>query len=249
MKVLVADVMDREALLRAIEGIHVDAVLHELTALKKSPTKFSDMEQTNRLRIGGSANLLDAARELGATRFLTQSIIFGYGYKDLGAVDESTPFGVLSGDATDQPIRAMASAEQQAFEAPGIDGISLRYGLLYGADAATMAAMLNRRVLPVPTKWRGTLGLVHHEDAATAPVAALEHGTGGRAYNIVDDTPVSWREYIEIIARVHGTKSPMVLPDALLRLAAPYAGALMTRINMQVSNERARNELGWQVGS
>lgn len=237
--------MNRDALLRAVDGIHADAVLHELTALKKAPAKFSDMEETNRLRIQGSANLLAAAREVGATRFLTQSIVFGYGYRDLGAVDETTPFGVLTGDASDAPIRAMVSAEQQAFNAPGIDGIALRYGLLYGADAATMAGMLNRRSLPISTRWRGTLGLVHHEDAASATVAALERGTAGRAYNVVDDTPTSWRDYIEAIAKAHGSKPPMALPGWLLRHAAPYAGVLMTRVNMQVSNARAKLELGW----
>lgn len=243
---VVADVMDRTALLRAVDDIHADAVLHELTALKKLPTKFADLKQTDQLRIQGSTNLLEAARAVGATRFLTQSIIFGYGYTDLGAVDENTPFGRLAGDATDGPIRALASAEQQAFEAAGIEGIALRYGLLYGADAATMAAMLNRRRMPIATRWNGTLGLIHHEDAASATVAALERGVGGRAYNIVDDTPVSWREYIETIARAHDTKPPVALPSWLLRIAAPYAGQLMTRINMQVSNQRARQELGWE---
>lgn len=243
---VIADVMDRDALARAVEGIDADAVLHELTALKKPPARFSHMEQTNRLRIQGTTNLLEAARLIGARRFVTQSIIFGYGYGNIGAVNETTAFGALAGDKTDGPIRAMVSAEQQAFDAPGIDGIALRYGLLYGADAATMVDLLNRRGLPVPRKWRGTLGLIHHEDAASATVAALEHGTDGHAYDIVDDTPVSWREYVETVARMHGTKPPMALPDALLRIAAPYAGTLMTRVNMQVSNDRARQELGWR---
>jgi nucleoside-diphosphate-sugar epimerase len=242
---VIADVLDRDALLRAVDGIEAEAVVHELTALKKPPAKFSDMSQTNRLRTQGSSNLLDAAREVGATRFLTQSIVLGYGYRDVGAVDEHTPFGVLAGDATDEPIRAMVSAEQQAFDASGIDGIALRYGLFYGEDVATMVGMLNRRLLPVPIRWRGTLGLIHHADAASATVAALERGTGGRAYNIVDDTPVSWREYVETVARTRRAKSPLALPGWLLRTAAPYAGALMTRVNMQVSNRRARQELAW----
>ncbi|MHA6667814.1 NAD-dependent epimerase/dehydratase family protein [Homoserinimonas sp. A447] len=244
-RAVIADVMDRDALLRAVDGIRADAVLHELTALKKAPARFSDMAETNRLRIEGSTNLLEAARSVGATRFVTQSIIFGYGYQDVGSVDEGAPFGEPAGDATDEPIQAMVSAEQQAFHAPGIDGIALRYGLFYGADAATMVGMLNRWSLPVPTKWRGTLGFIHHEDAAAATVAALERGTAGRAYNIVDDTPVSWREFVETVARVYRTKKPIALPDGLLRAVAPYAGMMMTRVNMQVSNQLARQELGW----
>ncbi|WP_051265935.1 NAD-dependent epimerase/dehydratase family protein [Nakamurella lactea] len=242
---IVADVMDRDALLSAVSGVRADAVLHELTALKKAPARFRDMDATNRLRTEGSANLLAAAGAIGATRFVTQSIVFGYGYRDVGAVDENTPFGTLAGDPTDAPIRAMVAAEQQAFHTPGIDGIALRYGLFYGDDTPTMVTMLNHRKLPVPTRWRGTLGLIHHQDAATATVAALTRGTPGRAYNIVDDTPASWRDYVDTIASVHSTRPPMALPGWLLRAAAPYAGVLMTRVNMQVSNRLARRELGW----
>lgn len=242
---IIADVMDRDAILRAFTGVRADAVLHELTALKKAPARFSQMNETNRLRIQGTTNLLEVAREAGATRFVTQSIVFGYGYRDVGRVDETDAFGTLAGDATDSAIHAMVSTENQTFNAPGIDGIALRYGLLYGEDVATMVRMLNRRGLPVPTKWRGTLGLIHHADAASATVAALEHGTDGRAYNIVDDTPISWRDYIQTVAGTHRAKSPLAMPDALLRVVAPYAAALMTRINMTVSNQRAREELRW----
>lgn len=243
---IVADVMDRDALLRAVAGASADAVVHELTALKKAPARFADMRETNRLRVEGSAHLLEAARALGASRFVTQSIVFGYGYRAVGDVDETSPFGELPGDRTDEPIRAMASAEAQAFAAPGIDGIALRYGLLYGADAATMARMLERRALPVPRRWRGTIPMIHHDDAARATVAALEHGTGGRAYNIVDDTPVSWHDYIKTTAAVHGTRPPLAVPDGVLRMIAPYAGVLMTRVDMRASNLLARRELGWE---
>ena len=181
-EVLVADVLDREALLRAVSGVRCDAVLHELTALEKNPTRFADMRKTNDLRTAGSTHLIEAAHATGASRFITQSIIFGYGYSDVGAVDETDAFGQLAGDATDEAVRAMSSAEEQAFSATGLDGIALRYGLFYGADAAHMAQMLNRGSLPVPRHWAGTLSFVHHEDAAVATVAALEHGAAGRAY-------------------------------------------------------------------
>ena len=81
---IVADAMDREALLRAGGGLEADAVLHELTALKKAPAGHGGMEATDVFRVQGTANLLDLAREVGARRFVTQSIVFGYGYADHG---------------------------------------------------------------------------------------------------------------------------------------------------------------------
>jgi len=242
---LVADVLDRDALLLAVEGMRADAVIHELTALKKAPATFGAMNQTNRLRIEGSANLVEAAQAVGATRFLTQSIVFGYGFGDIGDVTEESEFGQPVGDARDAVIEGIASAERQAFAAEGMSGIALRYGLFYGRDIQTMTRMLDRWSLPVATTWRGTLALVHHDDAAAATVGALERGAAGRAYNIVDDTPVSWRDYVETVSAVTGARAPLALPDGLLRAVVPYAGLLMTRINMRVSNERAKRELGW----
>src|SRR5947209_810186 len=63
---IVADVMDRDSLLRAVSGFEADAVIHQLTALAKVPMRHKDMAVTNALRQEGTTNLLAAARELGA---------------------------------------------------------------------------------------------------------------------------------------------------------------------------------------
>lgn len=65
---ITADALDRESLLRAVDGIAADAVVHELTALTKPPLRHSGMAMTNRLRIEGTENLLAAADVVGAKR-------------------------------------------------------------------------------------------------------------------------------------------------------------------------------------
>jgi len=92
---VVADALDRDDLLRAVDGRRADAVIHELTARRKPPRRHSGMALTNRLRSEGTANLLAAAEALGARRFLTQSIVFGYGYRDHGdrVLTEDDRFG------------------------------------------------------------------------------------------------------------------------------------------------------------
>lgn len=60
-----ADVLDREALLGALRGRRYDAVIHELTALKKPPAWYRDMSATNTLRTIGTANLLEVAHIVG----------------------------------------------------------------------------------------------------------------------------------------------------------------------------------------
>ena len=241
---VIADAMDRDQLLTAVDGMRADAVIHEMTALAKAPVSFADMRATNRLREVGSAHLIEAAGVIGATRFITQSIVFGYGYSDHGErlLSEESPFGVPRGDRTDEPIAAMVSAEQQAFS---IGGIALRYGLFYGDDLQKMRRMLDRWSLPVPARWGGSIPLVHHRDAAAATVVALERGIPGRAYNVVDDGATSWRALVQAVATATGARKPLAVPDRLLRAVAPYAGVMMTRVNMRVSNELAGRELGW----
>lgn len=241
-----SDAMDRESLLHAVENTTVDAVIHELTGLKKPPVRHNDMAVTNSLRVQGTANLIDAARIMGAHRFLTQSIVFGYGFGDHGtkALTEDSSFGSIHGDAFDSHIAAIVSTEQQATGTAGIDGIALRYGLLYGGDIANVAAMLKARKLPV-SRHGGELAFVHHEDAAAATVAALERGQRGHAYNVVDDVPATFREVMTAIADARGAPHPIALPQWVLEAAAPYGGVVLGKVSMRVSNDKARSDLGW----
>jgi nucleoside-diphosphate-sugar epimerase len=62
---------------------------------------------------------------------------------------------------------------------------------------------------------------------------------------IVDDQPTTWRELVEGIASARNAPRPIRLPGWTLRAAAPYAGRMMTGVNMRVSNAKAKRELGW----
>jgi nucleoside-diphosphate-sugar epimerase len=244
---IVADAMDRSSLLTAVNGVSADAVVHQLTALTKPPARHRDMTQTNRLRTEGTKNLLDAARAVGAGTFLTQSIVFGYGYTDHGDtfITEDDAFGQSNSGKANPHIAAMLGNEKLVAAAAGITGISLRYGLFYGADVQNYATLLRKRRLPIPTRQNGPLSWIHIDDAATATAAALEHGNAG-AYNIVDDRPASWREMFTTMATAFGTPAPRALPAGLIRLAAPYMATIVLDTTMCVSNAKAKAELDWR---
>ena len=105
---------------------------------------------------------------------------------------------------------------------------------------------LRMRKLPVVRRGSGTISSVHVQDAVSAVVVALERGRSGEVYNIVDDEPASYRDFLLYAADVIGSPRPRSLPLWLLRLTAPYAAAfLSTRLN--VSNEKAKSELGWSL--
>ncbi|SNY74966.1 Nucleoside-diphosphate-sugar epimerase [Nocardia amikacinitolerans] len=245
---ITADVMDRAGLLRALRGRSADAVLHQATALKSAGRNVTDDDPTNALRRTGTANLLAAAEQLGAGRFVTQSLITGYGYVDHGdrRVTEDDPFGIEDGGYADPVIAGCRATEEQVFAAD-LDGISLRYGLFYGPAAFSdlFAGLLRKRVPMVPLGGGGVISWIHVADAAAATVAALERGKAGQAYNIVDDEPITWRQFLDTVAAAHGTPRAIAVPTWLLRLAVPYLGCLMSDTTLRVDNTKAKRELGW----
>ena len=243
---LTADVLDRERLLAAVDRLQVDAVIHQLTALKKPPTSHRRMRATNRLRVEGTANLLAAAERIGAQRFLTQSMIFGYGYGDWHGrvLTEQDLFAPPGNGRYEEHLAAMRSNEKQVLSHPHLDGIALRYGLFYGVGAGDelLVSQLRKRRIPVlhhaqPLSW------IYIDDAAAATVAALERGVRGEAYNVADDHPVSWTDMLREIAHAIGAPPPRTVPAWLLGLM-PYAQTMM-RGGLTVSNTKARTELDW----
>ena len=245
---IVADVLDRDALLAAASGVRADAVIHELTAIAGLPLRYRDLDATNRLRVQGTSNLLGLAEAVGAHRMVTQSFLAGYGLVDHGTapIVEGAPFGVPGGATRSvRPIiEALKAAERLTRATPGVDGVNLRYGFFYGPESLrSMAALLRRRALPVPRHGGGVHSYVYVPDAASATVAALERGAANQAYNVCDDRPVAWNDYFDAAARAVGAPRPLRVPRWVFG-ATPYARDVLSS-SIPMSNAKARTRLGW----
>jgi len=248
---VVADAMDRDGLLRAVDGLHADAVVHALTALKKTPLRHRDMYQTNALREVGTANLLAAARADDARTFVAESMTMGYGYGDWGeqVLTESAvrPAWALSGvRAAPGGVPCVGAAAFRGDTGWLDRRLSLRYGAFYGPESIRpIIQMLRRRSLPLPDGGRAVMSWIYIENAAAAIAAALERGRGGQAYNIVDDEPVRVRDFFAQLAQQSHTPRPLSLPAWAMRMVAPY-GTDFFATTMRVSNARAVREPGWK---
>jgi nucleoside-diphosphate-sugar epimerase len=253
---IVADVMDRESLLRAVDGLRADAVVHALTALPKSaPMRHRDMYQTDALRDVGTTHLLAVAREVCARKIVVEAMHVGYGFGDWGdtILTEKQPFAPHGRSRElERHLAAFRSLEQQIFEATGagwIEGVSLRYGSFYGPEStAPLIDLLRRRSLPLPGGGQTFMSWIYIEDAAVAMVAALERGRAGQAYNIVDNEPVRWHDFMTELARAAGVPAPWSMPRWVLRPFAPFAETIMAETSLRVSNARAKSELDWTPG-
>lgn len=244
-----ADLGDRDALLRAVDGRHADVVVHAATALRKPPARHADMAATNTLRTRGTRHLLDAAREIGARRFVAESMVFGYGYGDFGdrpRTEAGTPFGPPGTSAAlERTLAGLRTKEELTLTADGIEGIALRFGLFYGPGGTeALLDLLRRRALPVTPDRGLVLPWVELGDAAAALALAVDHGVPGQAYNIADQDPLGFGAHVRLTAELFGLPRPLTLPRWAMRPLGYVHAVLGT--NLRVDTALAAEELGWR---
>jgi nucleoside-diphosphate-sugar epimerase len=142
-------------------------------------------------------------------------------------------------------LDAFRTKEELTFGTPGLDGVSLRFGLFYGPGGTEpILASLRKRMMPAPATKGLVLPWVHLEDAAMAVLAAIEHGRPGAAYNIADDAPMSFGDQIRATAAAFGTPKPPRPPVWMFRPMANLYAILHT--NARLSTAKAADELGWR---
>jgi nucleoside-diphosphate-sugar epimerase len=167
---VVVDVFDAEALAKAVLDASPDIVIHQLTDLAdiRDPAKRAEALGRNaRIREEGTRNLVAAARRADARRLIAQSAAWVYapGAKPYG---EDHP---LDTDGAQAVTARGVALERQVLETPPIEGVVLRYGLLYGPGSGADAPR------PAPT--------VHVDAAAYAALRAVDDGAPG-PFNIAD---------------------------------------------------------------
>jgi 2-alkyl-3-oxoalkanoate reductase len=248
---VVCHALDRDAVHRTVAEAAPEVVVHQLTALPHSFTKLRRAaEPTNRLRREGTRHLVDAAVAAGARRVIAESIAFVY-QPGSGLADEHEPRFTDAPPPYGAMIAAVSELERAVTRTPGIEGIVLRYGTLYGpgtwyASDGDLTRRLRQRRMPVIGSGAGVTSFLHVDDAATATLRALSHGAPRGIYNVTDGEPVTFSELLPTLAELLGAKPPLHLPAWLARPVAGSAGiAVMTR-QRGAANDRIKRELGWQ---
>jgi nucleoside-diphosphate-sugar epimerase len=249
---VVADALDRDAVMAAVAEARPEVVVHQLTAIGSMNTRNLDaaFTATNRLRTEGTDHLVAAARAAGARRFVGQSFA-PWSYKREGgpAKSEDDPLENDPPKHVEETLRAIRHLESAVLRAEGLEGVVLRYGGFYGpgtglARGGDMLEMVTKGRFPVVGDGSGVWSLIHVEDAASATVAAIERGAPG-VYNIADDEPVPVRVWLPALAEAVGGRKPRHLPGFLGRLLLGEAGYAMMTSLRGVSNAKAKRELGW----
>lgn len=232
---------DRAALTEALRG-H-DAVVNLATSMPSMATFVfrRAWRPTERIRIEGSAAVVDAALAAGVPRLVQESVSMVYPDRGDIWIDEGVepdPYPNARGN-----LGAEASASR--FNAAGGNAIVLRFGLFYGPGARhseQFLAMARHHIVPVIGKPETYLSSIHMFDGGAAVAAAL-HAPAG-TYNVVDDEPLTKGEFATALASAAKAR-PWVRGPGRLALLLGDRMASLTR-SMRVSNRRFREASGWE---
>ena len=200
-------------------------------------------DANNRVRTEGTRVLVDAALAAGARRVVAQSIAFAYAPTGERVKDEDAALFTDAPPPFAGAVAALVELEQQVTRTAGIEGLVLRYGMLYGPGTyhdrygSTAADIIAGR-LPLIDGATGMYSWLHVEDAASAAVAALERGSPG-IYNVVDDEPAPQTEWLPVLADALRATPPAAAEGP----PSPNTTEMALR---GASNAKAKRELGWR---
>lgn len=223
---IVADFFDARAMTAAVDGC--EAILHLATRIPPltQMRKLSAWRDNDQLRSHGASVMVNAALAVRARIYVQESITFLY--RGLG---ESWLYETAPIDAP-QPLASARDAERETarFSARGGQGVVLRFGMFYSAEAPStrsMVALARRRLFPILGSGDHYVSSIHVDDAAAAVIAALAAPAG--IYNVADDEPLPMREYVGALTDAFGFRRAWHLPMGIARPLFGPSLEVMTR--------------------
>lgn len=262
-ELVAGDLRDAAAVRRAAEGCGL--VFHVAADYRLWTPRPREMYESN---VGGTRNLLEAARQAGAERIVYTSTVGCIGFVKGGLGDETTPVSIH--DMTGHYKRSKWLAEQEALAAAreGLPVVIVNPTAPVGAHdvkptptGQTILDFLRGRM---PAYVDTGLNIVDAADAAEGHWLACEHGRAGERY-ILGGENLTLKQIFDILSRLTGLPAPRLrLPwsvafaAALVNTAwagltgrpprAPLDAVRMARKKMWVTHAKAERELGYRPG-
>lgn len=195
------DVTDPQSLARAVDG--TDTVIH-LVAIRQGPH-----EEFQRIMVGGTRDLLAAAKAAGVGRFLHMSAL-----------------GTSEGTKDLVPYYGAKWENEQQVKGSGIPYVIFRPSFVFGPDGGILPTFVKLArlapVTPIIGSGRQRIQPIWADDLAKYFAAAAERDdVVGRAFELGGPDVVSWNEFWERLKRVRGIRRPSLhLPVGLMKVNA-----------------------------
>jgi UDP-glucose 4-epimerase len=253
------DIRDRDALIELTADAKPEVVFH-LAAQIDVRKSVADPAFDASINVGGTANVLDAARAAGSRRVVftsTGGAVYGEGE------GQGLPL------AEDAPIAPLSAYGQSKFAGEGylalyerlygLPGVSLRLGNVYGprqdplGEAGVIAIFCGRlRAGEPPTVFgdgRQTRDYIYVGDVVAAALAAAESEASG-PINIGTGVETDVLELVDRLAELAGAQSSSPgseeAPGGAFEpeFAPPRTGEVQ---RISIDPARAKRELGWRA--
>jgi UDP-glucose 4-epimerase len=254
---VVADLLDREAVDEVVVGNAIEAVLH-FAALALVSESVSHPERYYRTNVGGTLNLLEAMQTAGVGRLVFSSTCAVYGQPDEVPIAENAPLRPTNAYGASK--LAVDTMIGDFCDAHGLGAVSLRYFNVAGASDG-LGEDHEPETHLIPNILRTALGVkafvdiygtdyptpdgtairdyIHIDDLADAHSLALEGATSQgehRIYNLGNGNGFSVREVIAAAQELTGVDIP--IREAPRRPGDPPM--------LVAASDRIRSELGWR---
>ena len=241
------EITDAAAVLERIERFLPDAVVH-LAGVSSVAWSLQHPEETRRVNVSGTANLLDAVRSASPR---TRVLLLGSG-EQYGRLErwsramETTPLAPLSPYATS---KAEAEILGRKAASDGLAVVLLRPFNHIGRGQAPQFVMPSFARQLVAIAKQETVGIVevgdlspvrdfsHVADVVEAYLVLLERGVPGEVYNVCSGEGLSIREALEVLQHLAGTHAEIRVDPARLR---------PSEIPWLVGDPGKIERLGWQ---
>ena len=199
VELIVGDIRDAEAVDRAVRG--VDAVVH-LAAQTGVMPSLEDPGLGCQLNVGGTLNLLMAARKHGVERFVFASSGATLGDQSLPLHEEKVPKPESPYGASKLAGEAYCQAFHRAF---GLSAVCLRFSNVYGPysfkKGSVVAQFLRSAFAGRPLVIFGdgsqTRDFIHASDICQAILKASSRDVGGEVFQIATERETTIEELAE----------------------------------------------------
>ena len=262
IEVVVGDILDKDTLANAFEGI--DTAYHLAGIVTIMPGKN---ELVQRVNVDGTRNVLEAAQKAGVKRLVYTSSIHAIQRVPHGiTIDERVPFDPDNPVGEYDRSKAQATLEVLDFVEDGLDAVIVCPTGVIGPNdyrGSEMGRLIEECAQSRPQLYiDGSYDFVDVRDVANGLQQAAAKGKAGECY-ILSGELISVKQILDLVQDVTGERFPRFkIPMWLARFIAnftpsyyrltkttprftPYSLETITS-NADISHEKARRELGYQ---
>ena len=236
----------KETISRVLKKEHPDIVCHAAALVESN-----SLEKLRRVNVEGTRNVFDACMEAGIKKVIYLSTVAVATGNPVNPLTEDLPYS-----ATNAYGQSKLEAEQLALEyrKKGLKIAVIRPCMVYGEDEPHALGMLvsavEKRLIPIFGKGKARRHLVSIENVVDVMALSLsrEEAYEG-SFFIADKEILTVGELIRYMAKVLGTKPPIVLPETLGKILAktPVVKKIVSFLfrDRVFSIDRLREKLGY----